>query len=238
MAFCLISLHAFPWQTVERSRLTDNWFVNLSTGCYAHSSHTVVFRHLNPSITIGIGRYLTPVYGLELQSTAAFDDGPDGTENGLAVKQSFLLLNHHINLNHLICGYNGRPDIFEIIATAGLGWQHSFEKHPTDYRTTNNLASRFALQFTYNPGCKRAWQLFLEPSLTYEMKGTSTDYQPYFNVNRSQIGLSVGVAYRFKNSNGTHHFKWARLYDQVEVGALNAKINELRRQLRQKQKSL
>lgn len=231
LAACTIGLNAFAWQTVERSRLTDNWFIGWRMGLSARPTHTAMFRNLNPDPGVELGRYLTPAYGLGIQMQMALDDGPNSTETGLAVKETTLLLAHYVNLNHLVCGYNGRPDIFEITATAALGWGHRFEKQPTDYRTNNYLSSRFSLQFSVNPGAKRAWQAYLEPFIAYRMQGTSTDYQPYFNVNRAQLGLAVGAAYRFRNSNGTHHFQWARLYDQVEVDALNAKINELRRRL-------
>lgn len=233
LAACAICLNAFAWQTVERSRLIDNWFLGWRMGLSARPSHTAMLQHLNPGLGVELGRYLTPAYGLGIQVQAALDDGLSLAETGLAVKGTALLLAHYVNLNHLVCGYNGRPDIFEITAVAALGWGHRFEKRTADYRTANYLSSRFALQFAVNPGRKRAWQVFAEPFLSYEMRGTSTDYQPYFNVNRAQLGLAVGASYRFKNSNGTHHFKWARLYDQVEVDALNAKINELRRQLQQ-----
>ena len=40
----------------------------------------------------------------------------------------------------------------------------------------------------------------------------------------------AGVTYHFKTSNGTHHFAYARLYDQGEVDGLNDKINKMRRE--------
>ena len=52
-----------------------------------------------------------------------------------------------------------------------------------------------------------------------------------YNANRAAFELAAGLTYHFKNSNGTHSFVVARLYDQNEVDGLNAQINSLRNDL-------
>ena len=51
--------------------------------------------------------------------------------------------------------------------------------------------------------------------------------------------LMAGVAYHFKNkSNGKHYMSFLKAYDQAEVDGLNAKINDLRSQVNDKDAQL
>ena len=49
-----------------------------------------------------------------------------------------------------------------------------------------------------------------------------------FGKQAAQLGLFVGLNYKFKTSNGTHNFTIVTPRDQAEIDALNAQINELR----------
>ncbi len=218
--------------TVLGSKRTDNWFVGVSTGASAPSTHAAVLQSMSTRVGVEVGRYFTPAYGLGIQSYAALGRVSGYAHTPLAVKETQILLTHYVNLNNLTGYYSGRPDVFEVTLTAGIGWGHLFTKGETDPHTTNYLTSRVGLQTALNLGRSRAWAVRVEPFLEYRMHGTGTEFQPYFNVNRSHLGLLVGTTYRFRNSNGTHHFRTARLYDQVEVDALNAKINQLRERIR------
>lgn len=61
----------------------------------------------------------------------------------------------------------------------------------------------------------------IEPSLT--------------NKDMAAFELMAGVAYHFKNkSNGKHYMTFIKAYDQAEVDGLNAKINDLRAQVNEK----
>ncbi len=239
LIFSLTALYAQPADnyssrpTVLGSKRTDNWFISLSAGASAPSSHAAVCRHLAARMGVGIGRHFTPAYGLGLQVQTAQGELHGYPASPLWVKETQVLLTHHVNLNNLTGYYSGHPDVFEVTLTASLGWGHRFTAEEADYHSNNYLVSRLGLPLALNLGQARAWAVYLEPFIEYRMHGTDTDYQPYFNVNHSQWGLLLGATYRFRNSNGTHHFRTARLYDQVEVDALNAKINQLRDRIHQ-----
>ena len=79
------------------------------------------------------------------------------------------------------------------------------------------------MNFAFNLGAAKAVQIFVEPSITFS---GLKDFK--YNVDRSTVQLNAGVVYKFKNSNGTHNFKLARLYDQDEIDRLNGIINDLR----------
>ena len=87
----------------------------------------------------------------------------------------------------------------------------------------NELNSKAALNFAFNFGDDKQFQAYVEPSIVYS---GLKDFK--YNLDRSTVQLTVGVAYKFNNSWGTHNFKLAELRDQAEIDALNAQINELR----------
>ena len=150
-----------------------------------------------------------------------------------------------INLSNLFGGYKGEPRTFEVSALYGFGWGKGFGKYNRwdqgesgfygselaeakqgiyDYNDgANELNSKAALNFALNLGAAKAVQIFVEPSITYS---GLKDFK--YNINRSTVQLNAGVVYKFKNSNGTHNFKLARLYDQDEIDRLNGIINDLR----------
>ncbi len=91
------------------------------------------------------------------------------------------------------------------------------------------MNSKVALDFAFNLGANKAWQLYIEPSLTYSLIGSGQDFEDIkYDLNRSVFGIKAGLNYKFNTSNGTHNFAKAQLRDQNEIDGLNAKINELR----------
>lgn len=166
-----------------------------------------------------------------------------------------------VNFNNLICGYKGEPRAFEVTGLFGIGWFHTFGSHngtrllerPIYYFDQNNyipgrfdndekvyvsqnkLSSKVALNFAYNFGSAKQWQVYVEPSMTWifgnhyhaTRPGVQTS-DPAYDINNSIFGVNAGLVYKFKNSNGTHNFKIAQLRDQAEIDELNRIINELR----------
>lgn len=157
-----------------------------------------------------------------------------------------------VNLSNLFGGYKGEPRTFEVSALYGFGWGKGFGKYNrwdagesgfygSDFAEgnatpwgleaaelfgndgANELNSKAALNFAFNLGAAKAVQIFVEPSITFS---GLKDFK--YNVDRSTVQLNAGVVYKFKNSNGTHNFKLARLYDQDEIDRLNGIINDLR----------
>ena len=103
------------------------------------------------------------------------------------------------------------------------------------YVSQNKLSSKVALNFAYNFGSAKQWQVYVEPSMTW-IFGNHTHVtrigeqtsDPAYDINNSIFGVNAGLVYKFKNSNGTHNFKIAQLRDQAEIDELNRIINELR----------
>ena len=120
----------------------------------------------------------------------------------------------------------------ELTALGGLGWGHSYGDSRGHY---NDFTSKMALDLAVNLGRERAWQLYLEPSIVYNMNRANGIA---FNVNKSGVGVALGLNYKFPNSNGTHNFKVVTMHDQYEVDQLNRQLNELRYDVQEKEKAI
>ena len=188
-----------------------------------------MFKSLAPTVGLRLGKNLTTVFGLAADADMYFmsnDKFFDGSKT--FVEAIDVNLMGTFNLSNLFAGYPGEPRAFELIALGGFGWEHDFNHLPR----TNGLNSKVALDFAFNLGAAKAWQLYIEPALTYCLHdwydGQDVGVPFQYNLNRSVFSVKAGLNYKFGTSNGTHNFANAQLRDQSEIDALNAKINELR----------
>ena len=226
------------------SKVSDNWYIGANLGVSFKTTQVAVMQSLNTMFGIRVGRWLTPVFGLAGELGLNFaNKGVDGNKhfNGIGyntIAKSDLNLLTTWNCSNLFGGYKGEPRLFEVIPVAGIGWSHcwqpglDFGDPESDYFNT-----KLGIDFTFNLGSQKQWQLYIEPALLYTIADGNSDMdvrpeggsKPLnLNINKSQFQLSVGFNYKFRNSNGTHNFKFAPLRDQSEIDALNGKINDLR----------
>ena len=220
---------------ITANKAGDNWYFGINAGVSTNVKESYkdagdgFFKSIAPTFGVRLGKNLTTVFGLAIDADAHFKSN-DKWYGGS--KTFFECVNVDLmgtfNLSNLFAGYQGEPRSFELIALGGLGWTHEF----CHLSKANGLNSRVALDFAFNLGAAKAWQLYIEPSLTYalaEWDGTPVAYAPMqYNMNNAYFALKAGLNYKFGNSNGTHNFAKAQLRDQAEIDGLNAKINELR----------
>ena len=208
---------------LEDSKTFDNWYIGINGGVSSRlKPNDAFFSNVNPHAGLRLGRYWTPVVGWAVEGDLFFRDKAfdASDQNGLKALNVDLLCT--LNLSNWFGGYKGEPRPFEIVAVGGLGWNYIF-KSKTSHK--DDLVSKLGLDFTFNLGEAKAWQIYLEPAIDFNL----TSQGPVqFNVNQSALQVSVGINYKFGNSNGTHNFKRAQLRDQGEIDDLNARINELR----------
>ena len=224
-AFVLAALTANAQTTVQGSKFTDNWSIELKTGIITPVSHSAFFKNARPALGIEFTKQLTPVFGLGVQGMGYINTSNSKT----AFDASDLSLLGKVNLMNLFAGYTGTPRIFEVEAVAGAGWLHYYMNGSGDM---NSWSSRFGMNFNFNLGEAKAWTIGVKPALVYDMQG---DYnRSRFNVNNAAFELTAGVAYHFGGSNGSHHFTLAKLYDPAEISDLNNSINNLRSQVIEK----
>ena len=150
-----------------------------------------------------------------------------------------------INFSNWFGGYKGEPRLFEVSGVYGLGWGHVFggEDHDRYYANSwdsadkvDFLTSKAGLDFAFNLGKDKAWQVYVEPAVVWNLEGAKKGVR--YDANYADFQLNAGVVYKFKNSNGTHNFTIAQVRDQAEIDGLNAKINDLRNDLNGKDSEL
>lgn len=220
-------------QTVTESKLLDNIYVGVNGGVATKTTGHGWLGDLNANAGLRVGRYITPVFGLAVESNVYFSNQPYKSVGTLVRFMDTHALGT-LNLSNLFGGYKGEPRPFEVSAIYGLGWRHIFgagAMHVGD----NMMTSKAGLDFAFNFGKNKAWQLYIEPAMVWALTGNQTtqefDNRAQYNINRSMFQLNAGIVYKFKNSNGTHNFTIAELRNQAEIDGLNAKINDLRSDL-------
>ena len=232
---------------ITSNKAGDNWYVGINAGVStvltknaANSYDGGFFKSLAPTVGVRLGKNFTTVFGLAADADVHFKSNDKWYVGSKTfIEDLSVNLLGTFNLSNAFAGYKGEPRAFELIALGGFGWEHDFNHMPK----TNGLNSRVALDFAFNLGAAKAMQLYIEPSLTYNLKswmagvdesaiagglaGVNLPGMKY-DINRAYFSIKAGLNYKFGNSNGTHNFVEAQLRDQSEIDQLNAKINELR----------
>lgn len=220
-------------QTVTESKTFDNMYFGINTGVSTAAKGHHWLQDFRPNLGVRLGRNFTPVFGLAAESNIYFKEvgrKQGGLhKTGTAVNGINTSLLGTVNLTNWVAGYKGEPRCFAVSAVYGLGWGHVFS-NAADYNDNMNMfTSKAGLDFAFNLGKAKAWQLYVEPSMNWALNGNGYEGVKY-DINRAMFQVNVGLVYKFKNSNGTHNFTIASGRDQAEVDALNAQINSLREQ--------
>lgn len=253
-------------QTVTESKTFDNFYIGINGGLATKATGHKWMNDLDPNAGLRIGRWFTPVFGLAVEGNAYFSNKPyKPTHTFVRFLNSSLL--GTVNFTNWFGGYPGEPRTFEVVGLYGLGWGHLFGDPKTvmvpvsenyylrmdeapQIFNRNNLTSKAALDLVFNLGEEKAWQFYVEPSVTWGLndriapsrQGTDLAVMGHsgleYNINKMYVQLNAGFIYKFKNSNGTHNFTVARLRDQAEIDGLNAEINRLRDELAKKPREI
>ncbi len=264
----MISANAQEEYAIKSSNVFwDNWYASVNVGAITPFKGNLIS---NTRFNWGVeaGRYLTPVFGLGAEYRLSVNTTPSAN----IFDQSNLTGLMKFNLTNLFLGYTGEPRFFEMGLNYGIGWGHNFvcgwpyhfvfgldegmvysgsdgvrsvkvedvtDKHGWDM---NYLTSKVGLEFNFNLGEQKAWQVNVKPSLVWAMHenfyAESSNHGYKLNANQAAIELVAGLTYKFGNSHGTHNFVRSRLYDQNEVDMLNGQINDLRSSLSDKDAQL
>ena len=223
---------AYSQQALEDSKNTDNWYVGVNGAISSKITHNSFFKYLNPSLGLRVGRYWTPVVGWAVSGDLYLRERGYNFSNAKRLKGVNIDFLGTLNLSNWFGGYLGQPRTFEVSALGGLGWGCIFDSK-LDHK--QDLVSKCGLDFAYNFGESLEWQIYVEPGINYNLTSNS---RCNYNLNTAAFQLSVGVNYKFGNSNGTHNFKLANLRDQTEIDDLNSFINELKGEMVAKDKRI
>lgn len=214
-------------ETVLGSKLSDNLSLGVAGGAITPASHAAFFGNMRPVINMTLGKQITPILGLALEAETGINSEPiTGFHSATAFDLCLLSVLGQFNLTNLFGGYyTGKPRPVEFVAVYGIGWGHSYS-NSNEGPDDNYAQSKAGMNINFN--VSEAWQINLKPGIAWNLDTPGHDR---YNVNRAGLELSAGLTYKFKNSYGGHNLKLAHLYDQSEVDALNAKVNDLRQEV-------
>lgn len=215
----------------QKADFLDNVYVGLNGGISSPLDFNSV-TPFNAQAGVKVGKNWSPVFGTNIEGTAVFGDN-HFADSHTFVKATYVGLNGTLNLTNLFLNYN--PDkVFETSLEAGLGWIHNYHTPtPTNIDGhANYLGAKTGVILAWNIGNNKAWQLYAEPSVYWNLSKTD---KIQFNKHNAQLAVSVGVVYKFKTSNKTHNFKVYNIYDYTSaleeardrIAALEAQNAEL-----------
>ena len=227
-------------QTVTESKTFDNFYIGINGGAQVKTTGESWMNNLNSNAGLRIGRWFTPVFGLAAEGNVYFNDHCKHymPQSKTLARYMNVGLIGTVNLSNWFAGYKGEPRLFEVVPVFGFGWGHTFGTAAGDNeKELNALTSKAGIDFTFNLGKAKAWQVYVEPSMNWSLNGYGYEGVAY-DINKSAFQLNAGIVYKFKNSNGSHNFTIAQLRDQSEIDALNSQINNLRNDLNNKDSQL
>ena len=227
-------------QTVTESKTFDNFYIGINGGAQVKTTGESWMNNLNSNAGLRIGRWFTPVFGLAAEGNVYFNDHCKHfmPQSKTVARYMNVGLIGTVNLSNWFAGYQGEPRLFEVVPVFGFGWGHTFGTAAGDNeKELNALTSKAGIDFTFNLGKAKAWQVYVEPSMNWSLNGYGYEGVAY-DINQSAFQLNAGIVYKFKNSNGSHNFTIAQLRDQNEIDGLNSQINSLRGDLNDKDAQL
>ena len=232
LSMSILTVHAQNDRTaLEGTRPSDNWSIELKAGAVTPLTHSSFLKNARPAFGFGIGKQLTPIFGLGIQGMGYVNTSASKT----AFDVSEVSLLGKVNLMNLFGGYMGEPRIFEIETLTGIGWLHYYQNGPGD---TNSWSTRLGLNLNFNLGEEKAWTLGIKPAIVYDMQGDFNQAKSRFNANNATFELTAGLTYHFKMSTGNHYFTKVKVYNQSEIDDLNVAINALREQVGSRDREL
>ncbi len=232
----------------------SNWYVTGDAGVNAFfgDKHVGDFKYrLTPQFNIGVGKWIVPWFGLNLQFTGFRSKSHKSVDTDLYtrdepmqtdkhgnnywqenIKWWDLGLNATFNITRLIYGYEGdnSPRLMnQIIASAGAGFTHHYG---LSYGEANEWSAHLELQYS------RFFTPAKAVSLDVKLRGLfyETKYDGYYdydgtNLLDMNLSLNVGVTYYFKyrgwERKSTHTTIYNQ-YNQAKIMELNEEINRLR----------
>ena len=227
---------------LSKSKFFDNWQVGVKGGGFSWTTREAFIKNTRATFGAEIGKQISPAFRLGVEGMAYvrpvdFDDAP---EFGNFVDMSNVSLVGTVNLSNLIAGYKGTPRFFEVEGFAGLGWAHIYPQGADNRKAPNvlnTMTAEFGSNLLFNLGQSKAWGIKISPALVYGVDGVENRAESVssneLNLKNSFTQVTAGVVYRFKGSNGAHHFTTA-----TQNPDNSAELSRLRDELNSKNKEL
>lgn len=210
-------------QLLEQPKFFDNVSIGLEGGVTTPLNHGAFFGDMRGLVGLHIQKMITPVYGAGVEGLWSINTSSwqNMTHSNTMFDASYVGAYGLVNLNSLFGGWGNEVNrVFDIDVKAGAGWGHYYQSSPIeDY---NYFATKVGLNFNFRPSEKVT--ITLAPSVLWDMSDADVSAtSAAYSANNGCFNFTAGVAVRLGDG-----FKYLAPYNQAEVDALNARINELR----------
>lgn len=233
-AVALGAMSAQAQQAVEAPKFFDNWSVSLVGGGTTPIEEISEIGKVRGIVGIEIEKQVTPILALGLEGNWGINTSYNTGVN--VFDDQYAGVYGAINLNKLFGACKCKSTLFEVEAVAGAGWGRYYDKNytkanwATGYGADHNFfGTKAGLNLNFN--VSKLITIALKPSVTWNMSddlkldGTSSSSASY-DARYAKFNLMAGLTFHLGNKG----FKCVKPYDQAEVDALNAQINDLRAQ--------
>jgi outer membrane protein OmpA-like peptidoglycan-associated protein len=198
---------------VHEGKMFDNVYTTVSVGAVNPTTVWNGVKNVRPEFGIEVGKQVTTLYTTGLEFTA----GVNTTGVKTAFDDMSLLWLHKFNVTNAIWGYC--PDTkWDFNVVGGLGWGHDMVVRD------NYGVVQAGIELAYN--FNDTWSLIAKPNIEWNHT------EEGFTINESDLGLAIGVSYKFPNVDG------GRGFVPCDEDFLNSLVNELRADLELKEQAL
>ena len=201
----------------------QNWSLGVDGGVTTPLHGHAFFGSMRGAAGLHLQKQLTPTFALGVEGIASFNTSSwGGVKSSTVVDNTYVGAYGAVNLFNLFGGYQGKVRPFDIEAVAGAGWGHDYYNDAVG-KDHNYFATKAGLNFNFRPSEKVT--ISIKPSVVYDMSDARiSQTSAGYNINNARFDCMVGVTYNFGGSG----FDAVTPYNQAEVDALNARINDLR----------
>ena len=235
-------------EMLSKSKFFDNWQVGVKGGGFSWTTREAFIKNTRATFGAEIGKQISPAFRLGVEGMAYVRpvdyDNKDAFKN--FIDETNVSLVGTVNLSNLIAGYKGTPRFFEVEGFAGLGWMHTYVQNiipnvnTRENYPSNKMTAQFGSNLLFNLGESKAWGIKISPALVYGVDTPAQNSQNSLNIHNSFTQVTAGVVYRFKGSNGAHHFTTAAQApdNSAELARLRDELNDKNKQLADNQKQI
>lgn len=220
-------------QAIQQPGFFDNWSIGVDGGVTTPLTNNPFFKSMRAQVGLNVKKQITPTFGLGVEGQFGINTSTwkGHTYSTTAFDNSYVGTFGTVDLFNLFGGYNCQTRPFTIEAMAGAGWGHDYISHTKPNGTRqdwNYFATKAGLNFNFN--VNDYLTIAVKPSVTWNMNGNKTNSvanhqsATYYDASNATFNFQVGLVYHI----GGNSFDCVTPYDQAEVDALNAQINELR----------
>lgn len=210
-------------QAVEQPSFFDNFSIGVDGGVTTPMIHSPFFKSMRPIVGLSVDKQVTPTFavGVESQFGINTSNWRGRVHSSTAFDESYVGVYGKVDLFNLFGGYQCAVRPFTIEAKAGAGWGHYYinEANGDDW---NYFGTKAGLNFRFNTSDHVS--INVEPSVLFNMEAYQGEHSAVgYDRKGATFNITAGISYRFGKG-----FTCVRPYDQAEVDALNAQINDLR----------